>query len=213
MDKFVKQIKAGGDRNLTYIFGDGKECAVVDPAYDFKAIDKELKHCGCKPKWLLLTHGHGDHLASLAAIKEKYGARTAVFRTSIIEYDRPLQDGDILNVGELKVRVIHTPGHTEDSVCYYCENWLFTGDTLYVGKVGGTDYGKGAQQEYESLHQKLMDLPEDTVVFPGHDVGVRPYSTIGEEKLENPFLIRKTYAEFLELKKNWLQYKKEHNIK
>ncbi len=213
MSKFVKQIKAGGDRNFTYIFGDSKGCALIDPSYNFKAINRELKKCECKPKWILLTHAHGDHLASAEEIAQKYGARIAAYRTSIIKYDRPLQDGDALRVGDLKVKVIHTPGHTEDSVCYYCENWLFTGDTLFVGKVGGTDYGRGAEMEYESIHNKLLLLPDDTIIYPGHNVGVKPQSTIGDEKKENPFLLRKSYKEFLELKKNWLQYKKEHSIK
>ena len=212
MEKFVIQIPAGGDRNFSYIFGDGKECALVDPTYDAASIEKQLKKCECKPKWILLTHGHGDHMASAESIAEKYGARIAAYRGSIARHDRPLQDGDALQVGEIKVKVIHTPGHTQDSVCYYCENWLFTGDTLFVGKVGGTDYGKGAEEEFYSIREKLLILPEDTIVFPGHDVGVKPQSTIGDEKKENPFILRETFAEFLELKKNWLQYKNEHGI-
>ena len=212
MEKFVIQIKAGGDRNFTYIFGDGKECALVDPSYDIAKIEKELKKCERRPRWILLTHGHGDHSGSAEPLAQKYGARVAAFRTSIARFDKALQDGDALMAGELKVKVIYTPGHTDDSVCYYCDNWLFTGDTLFVGKVGGTDYGKGAEQEYDSLHNRLLTLPDETIVYPGHDVGVKPKSTIGEEKAENPFLLRKSYREFLDLKKNWLQYKQEHGI-
>ena len=212
MDKFVIQVKAGGDRNFTYIFGDDKECAVVDPSYDIDAIEKELKKCGCKPRWILLTHGHGDHCGSAEPLAMKYGARVAAYRKSVASFDKALQDGDALMVGGLKVKVIYTPGHTDDSVCYLCGEWLFTGDTLFVGKVGGTDYGKGAEQEYHSLHERLLILPDETVVYPGHDVGVKPVSTIGEEKAENPFLLRESYEDFLDLKKNWLQYKQEHGI-
>jgi glyoxylase-like metal-dependent hydrolase (beta-lactamase superfamily II) len=89
---------------------------------------------------------------------------------------------------------------------------LFTGDTLFVGKVGGTGYGDDAREEYDSLHQKLMTLPDDTVVWPGHDYGVAPQSTIGHEKETNPFILRPDFQSFVELKRNWLAYKAEHGI-
>ena len=85
-------------------------------------------------------------------------------------------------------------------------------DDLRVGKVGGTDYGKGAEQEYHSLHQ-LMKLPDTTQVYPGHDFGVTPSSTIGNERRTNPFLLRESFEEFVELKRHWLEYKQEHGIK
>ena len=89
---------------------------------------------------------------------------------------------------------------------------LVTGDTLFVGKVGGTDYGAGARAEYDSLHRKLMVLPDETEVWPGHDVGVAPRSTIGHEKRTNPFLRCEDFAAFVELKRNWLEYKRRHGI-
>ncbi|MBT4484431.1 MAG: hypothetical protein HOC71_12230 [Candidatus Latescibacteria bacterium] len=88
-----------------------------------------------------------------------------------------------------------------------------TGDTLFVGKVGGTGLGNDARDEYRSLHEKLIPLPEDTRVWPGHDYGVRPSSTIGEELRENPFILRNSLEEFVELKKNWAEYKRKHGIK
>ena len=87
-----------------------------------------------------------------------------------------------------------------------------TGDTLFVGKVGGTDFKEGARTQYASLHEKLMILPDDTEVWPGHDVGVAPSSTIGHERETNPFLLRKNFEEFVDLKRNWVAYKKEHGI-
>ena len=212
MEKFVKQIETGGDGNFSYLFGDEEFCAVIDPAYDEEAIVRTIDESGCKLLWVLLTHGHGGHIASAESIAGKYGARIAAFRTSIARYDKPLQDGDTLRLGSLKIRVYHTPGHSIDSVCYHCEEWLFTGDTLFVGKVGGTDYGKGAMAEYKSLHEKILTLPDKTIVFPGHDVGVRPISTVGDEKRDNPFLLQPDFESFLKLKKNWLEYKREHGI-
>ena len=212
-EKFVTQIKAGGDRNFSYLFGDGKFCALVDPAYEEKKIIKVLKDSACKLQWILLTHSHADHTASAESIAKQFSTRIAAYRTSITFFDKPLQDKDTLQVGSLKVRVLHTPGHADDSVCYHCEEWLFTGDTLYVGKVGGTDYGKGALDEYNSIHRVILSLPDETKIFPGHDYGIRPTSTVGEENKENPFILRPDFESFLELKKHWLEYKREHGIK
>jgi glyoxylase-like metal-dependent hydrolase (beta-lactamase superfamily II) len=110
-----------------------------------------------------------------------------------------------------------TPGHTEDSICVLVKapgepGKLVTGDTLFVGKVGGTGYGDDARAEYDSLHEKLLRLPDDTEVWPGHDYGVAPSSTIGREKKTNPFLLCESFETFVELKRNWLRYKAEHGI-
>ena len=92
-------------------------------------------------------------------------------------------------------------------------NALFTGDTLFVGKVGGTDFGKQAKSEYDSLHNKILKLSDDIRIFPGHDYGVAPESTIGNEKKTNPFILCKDFESFVDLKRNWLEYKKKHGIK
>jgi len=94
-----------------------------------------------------------------------------------------------------------------------CENILLTGDTLFVGKVGGTDLGRGARAEYDSLNKKLMKLPDETKVYPGHDYGVAPSSTIGREKETNPFILCKSFEEFVDFKANWAEYKRRHGIK
>ena len=109
-------------------------------------------------------------------------------------------------------KILHTPGHTADSICLLVDDAAFTGDTLFVGKVGGTDLGDGARTEYASLHDVLMKLPDETRVFPGHDVGITPDSTIGRERAENPFLLREDLEAFVDLKRNWAEYKKEHGI-
>ena len=108
--------------------------------------------------------------------------------------------------------VLHTPGHTEDSICLYVGDAVFTGDTLFVGKIGGTDFGAQARAEYESLHQKLLVLPDTTRVFPGHHYGTAPESTIGHERRTNPFLIQPDFETFVDLKRNWTAYKKAHGI-
>ena len=108
--------------------------------------------------------------------------------------------------------ILHTPGHTEDSICIHIEDAVFTGDTLFVGKVGGTGFGSGAREEYASLHKKLLVLPDSTRVFPGHDYGTAAQSTIGRERRTNPFLLQPNFEAFVHLKQNWLSYKKEHGI-
>jgi glyoxylase-like metal-dependent hydrolase (beta-lactamase superfamily II) len=128
-------------------------------------------------------------------------------------HDIDLADGMSLPFGTTVLHIIHTPGHTPDSICILAGGDLITGDTLFVGKVGGTGFGADARSEYESLHGKLMTLPPDTRVWPGHDYGVRPSSTIGDELLENPFILRESFESFLELKRNWAEYKRIHGIK
>ena len=122
-------------------------------------------------------------------------------------------DGDFLDLGDLKIQVLLTPGHTPDSICIKAGDRLVTGDTLFVGKVGGTYGADDAREEFFSL-KKLMSLPPETTVWPGHDYGVRPHSTIGDELKNNPFITRlNDFDDFLWLKQNWAEYKKEHNIK
>ena len=108
-----------------------------------------------------------------------------------------VRDGDVLELGKSGVRVIHTPGHTEDSVCYYDGSHLFTGDTLFIDYWGRTDLpGGSAARLFSSLHEIIMALPESTVIYPGHDYGEVPFRTLGEESRKNPALRARTVAEF-----------------
>jgi len=121
-------------------------------------------------------------------------------------------DDAVFPLGNLEIKILYTPGHTNDSICIYIGDAIFTGDTLFVGKVGGTDFGTLARTEYNSLHNKLMTLPDSTRVFPGHNYGVAPESTIAHEKKTNPFLLRPDVESFIDLKKNWDEYKRIHGI-
>ena len=208
-----KQIKCGGDRNFAYIIGDedSRKAAFVDPAYNTKDICARADDLELQVVYVINTHGHFDHSGGNSEVREKTGAQV-IAHESAADADISAADGDSVEMGSITLEFIHTPGHTPDSMCVLAQEHLCTGDTLFVGKVGGTGFGEDAREEYASLHQKLMALDDEVKVYPGHDVGVRPVSTIGAEKQENPFLLCPDFDSFLDLKKNWSQYKIEHGI-
>ena len=210
----VKQFKVGGDRNFGYIAADeaSKEAVVIDPSYSPEIIVDFAKSNNYKIKYIFNTHDHFDHTNGNGEAKRL----TDIVPLKLGNIDpltgRQVTDNAVFEIGELQIRIIHTPGHTDDSICVHIGDSVFTGDTLFVGKVGGTDFGVQAETEYISLHKKLLTLPDDTRVFPGHDYGVAPESTIGHERKTNPFLIQPDLEAFINLKRNWLEYKREHGI-
>jgi len=210
----VKELCPGGDRNFSYIAGDkeGGAGIIIDPSYNPEMILEEAKKLGLDIKYIFCTHGHGDHTNGNSTIRKLTGKTPLLYGHRDEETGVTVSDGTELPLGSLNIKIIHTPGHTEDSMCIYTGNALFTGDTLFVGKVGGTHSRENALKEYSSLHEKLMTLPEETVVYPGHNYGTAPVSTIGEEKKKNPFIIQPDFEAFLYLKNNWAQYKLEHGI-
>lgn len=211
---FVKQFLTGGDRNFGYLAVDesSKLAVVIDPSYSPELIYNFAKENNCKIEYIFVTHDHYDHtngndeITKLTGILPlMLGDKDAITGMSII-------DGAEFPLGDLKIKIMHTPGHTNDSICIYIGDSVFTGDTLFVGKVGGTDFGTQARVEYDSLHKKLMTLPDSTHVFPGHNYGVAPESTIAHEKKTNPFILRPNVESFIDLKKNWEEYKRIHGI-
>ncbi len=210
----VERIVTGGNRNFGYILADdrSKLAALIDPSYDPDRLVKTAENEGYTVKFALLTHDHHDHTNGNARVKELTGAAIVMHTSGVGSADLRVEHGDTIELGDLKINVIHTPGHNESHVCYHVGDVVFTGDTLFVGKVGGTDFDAGAQKQYDALHERLMTLPDYTRVLPGHDVGPKPESTIRIERETNPFLIQRTFEDFVNLKKNWQQYKKEHGI-
>jgi len=209
-----QQIRAGGDRNFGYIIADedSREAAIVDPSYAPEEFIRIAKEKGLKIVYIINTHAHGDHTSGSSAIKKHTKAKI-VMHSLAAGGDKSVEDGDILKLGQMEMKIIHTPGHTPDSICILAENKLVTGDTLFVGKIGGTNTDDAAKIEYDSLFNKLMKLDDTIEVYPGHDYGVAPASTIGNERETNPFLLRKDFKDFKWLKDNWAAYKLEHNIK
>ncbi len=181
-----------------------KEGVVIDPGADGKHILRVVEDEGIKIKYIINTHGHIDHVGANAVVKEATGAPILIHaedgdlchkphaslallagKLKLSEADRFIKDGEELEVGDLKLKVIHTPGHTKGGICLKAEKLLFTGDTLFVGSIGRTDLPGGSySQLIAAVKEKLLGYPDDTLVYPGHG----PASTIGEERENNPFL-------------------------
>jgi len=211
---FVKQFRTGGDRNFGYLVADEvtRKATVIDPSYSPDLIVDFARENNYEIVYVFSTHDHFDHTNGNKVVEKLTGKRALLFGHTDPGTGIKVKDGARFPLGSLEITIVHTPGHTNDAICIYVGDAVFTGDTLFVGKVGGTDFGPGARAEYDSLHSKLFTLPDDTRVFPGHDVGVAPKSTIAHERQTNPFLLQPDFEAFVYLKRNWLAYKKEHGI-
>jgi hydroxyacylglutathione hydrolase len=209
------QIDAGGDRNFAYLIGDrtGGHAALIDPPPNSRRYAHLIEQDSLHVDYVIITHGHGDHTWGVSEATERFGAKSVAHASMALPLDHKVDEGDTLPLGELTLKFIYTPGHCEDHICVLCEDKLITGDILFVGKVGGTDLGDGARREYDSLHKKLMTLPDHIEVWPGHDFGAAPSSTIGEERRTNPFIQQKSFEDFVHLKAHWIQYKRKHGLK
>jgi glyoxylase-like metal-dependent hydrolase (beta-lactamase superfamily II) len=173
---------------FTYILGceATREALVIDPGGEVDRIIEEARREGLQIKYILNTHGHWDHTVGNDRLKLLTGA-------SIVRHKQePGPDIDILLVdekpfqlGEIVFTVFHTPGHTPGGVCLYAEGQLFTGDTLFVGDSGRTDLPGGHRPTLGASIRRLMELPDETIVWPGHDYGPTASSTIGWEKRHN----------------------------
>lgn len=210
----IRMFRTGGDRNLAYLVANEttRDAVVIDPSYDPRSIVSYANSHEFRIVYAFNTHDHADHTNGNEAFKRACGVQPLQWRDREPATQVVVDDGASLPLGRLTVRILHTPGHTPDSICIYVNGAVFTGDTLFVGKIGGSDLEDGARQEYESLHRKLLTLPPETKVYPGHDVGRMPDSTIGYERATNPFLQQPDLRSFVQFKANWAAYKKEHGI-
>lgn len=191
----------------TYIVGDADkgESVIVDPVREHVARDLEvIGAMGMRLVWILETHVHADHITGARALRDRTGARSAVSQhCGASGFDRLMDDGDIVVFGNELIRVISTPGHTPGSSCFLWRDRLLTGDTLLIGGCGRTDFQNGsASALYDSITCKLFTLPDDTLVYPGHDYKGRRISTIGEEKATNPRLAGRSRDEFISIMGN-----------
>ncbi len=216
--KFIfEQLRTGGDRNFAYLIGDreAKLGAVVDPSYDPDSVVGRATAQGLTVKYIFNTHGHSDHTNGNGQAKKLTGAPLAAYRDSPVNPDAPLDDNGELALGSLRLRFFHVPGHCDDHLVIYLpeQKVALTGDLIFVGKIGGTGTDTAARIEYESLQRTLEALPDETTIWPGHDYGCRPSSTVLLEKATNPFLLVKDLDEFLALKRDWASFKAARGLK
>lgn len=202
----LKRIKIDvglGEDTNSYIIQDtqSKETIVIDPAGDVDKIIELLNVLEAKLKYILITHCHGDHIGGVEELRSKTGGKVLIHRIDAeglynenisltyyigmqqihLEADSRLDDEDKIHIGNLEFKIIHTPGHTKGSICLYCEKekCLFSGDTLFRGTWGRTDLPTGSFEDIiYSITNKLMLLPDNTIVYPGHGKS----TMIGEEK-------------------------------
>ncbi len=211
---FTKQFTVGGDRNYAYLVADkdSRKALVIDPSYSPQQIVDFAKENGYEIEYVFCTHNHFDHTNGNDQIESLTGKTPLVLGDIEASTEIKVENNAVFPLGGLDARIIHTPGHTPESMCIYVGDAVYTGDTLFVGKVGGTGFGKDAEQEFHSLHEKLFTLPDETCVFPGHNYGTAPESTIGHERQTNPFMQQPDLESFIYIKKNWAAYKVEHGI-
>ena len=186
----IKQIAMGYMDNFSYLVGCEKtrEALVIDPGSDADRILDISKKEDLKIVTIINTHGHGDHTAGNKKLKALTGAKIMIHTLDSDRYhqaDVHLNEEKTLQLGDITFEIIHTPGHTPGGICLFAQGNLFTGDTLFVGDSGRTDLQGGNRKTLGKSIRQLMELPKDTIVWPGHDYGPTPSSTIGWEKRNN----------------------------
>ncbi len=212
--KFIfEQIRVGGDRNFAYLIGDRANSigVVVDPSYNPETVIERAKKQNLSIKYIINTHSHSDHINGNEVAQKLTLAKIAAYSESPIMPDVKLNDGDTLQIGSIAIQVIWTPGHCPDHIVLHIPEFglALTGDHLFIGKIGGTLTEEAAEQQFRSLQKICRVLPPPTTIWPGHDVGCRPSSTMAWERISNPFLLAKDMPAFMQLKISWPNYKQE----
>ena len=206
----IRQLFDRDTFTYTYLLADAKsyEAVLIDPVFEQTELYLQLlDELGLKLKYALDTHVHADHITALGTLRERLNCKTVVSEVSGLDCaDIHVKDGDTVNFGRFELKVITTPGHTHDSICFYLDQddgYLFSGDTLLIRGTGRTDFQNGDSAKlYDSLFNKLLTLKAETVVYPGHDYKGWTVSSIAEERANNPRLQVSHVDEFVDIMNN-----------
>jgi hydroxyacylglutathione hydrolase len=215
MQLVFEQHRTGGDRNFGYLLGDrtAGTCVLIDPSFSPKMLLERATAQGLRITHILNTHGHPDHTNGNTDVAR--ATKAPVLGGSGSGSDFVLADGDIVQFGSYQIRTWEVPGHSPDHLAFFVNELRagLTGDHLFVGKVGGTHSEADAKTEWDSLQRLLREWPPETTIWPGHDYGARPSSTMALERISNPFLQCADFAAFLKLKEDWPAFKARYGLR
>jgi glyoxylase-like metal-dependent hydrolase (beta-lactamase superfamily II) len=198
----VHQIQVGNMQNFTYIVEDDdtNEAIIIDPSWELVELELLIKRNNLKIKYIVNTHHHFDHTLGNEAMTESTKAPIIQHESSELKHDITVKDGDFIEFGNSKLKVLHTPGHSKDSVCLIGDNKIFSGDTLFVGNCGRIDLPGGSAKElYHSIFDTLYSLDGSLILYSGHNYGNTETSTIGQEKITNFVMQKRTEQQFVEM--------------
>ena len=198
----IEQIQVGQMANFTYLIIDEeeKEIAIIDPSWDLDKIFGIIKRNSYRVKFIINTHTHFDHILGNEQVLAITNCQIVQHENSMDRHDIAVKDGDRIRVGNIVIDILHTPGHSKDSICLIVDSKIiFTGDTLFVGNCGRIDLpGGNVNEMYDSLLRRIIKLNDELILYPGHNYGMKTVSTIGEEKNTNYVLAPRTLQEFIQ---------------
>ena len=202
-----KQVFDEKSSTYTYIIASakGREAVIIDPVIEnVESYISILNELELKLVKVIDTHIHADHVTGASKLKQSTNCSTIMGEhTPADTVDIKLKDDDIIKIDQLEIKAMYTPGHTSDSYSFLMNKYLFSGDTLLINGTGRTDFQNGSSKDaYNSIFNRLLKLPEDTILYPGHDYNGKESSTIGNEKKFNPRLQVKNVDEYVDLMSN-----------
>ena len=205
----IQSCEGGYDKNYSYLLTclETISSIIVDASLEPRRLQPFIKS---KPDAILITHSHHDHIKYINEYIEKYPEikvighpKSKLNNTSESNY-LPMEDSSVFKLGDLEIKTIHTPGHYYDSVCYLVDNVIFTGDTLFIGRTGRTlSKGSSTSDLYNSVYKKLLNLPGNTIIYPGHNYGSKPTMTISENIKISNLLQASGEKDFIDRMKNY----------
>ena len=203
----LKQVFDQKSSTYTYLIASskGREALIIDPVLEnVNKYIKLLNDLDLKLVKVIDTHIHADHVTGASKLKDITKCSTIMGEHTPAEsVEIKVKDDEFINLDSLKIRAMHTPGHTSDSFCFLIDNYLFSGDTLLINGTGRTDFQNGSSEDsYNSIFNKLLKLPDETFLYPAHDYKGEKVSTIGKEKKQNPRLQVKSVNEYIDIMNN-----------